>query len=49
MKTTLKILSLALIALVTLTSCKTTKSDTHTMGHKGNTWPMENKDMPGYR
>ena len=49
MKTTLKILSLALIALVALASCKTTKEDTHSMGHKSNTWPMKDKDMPGYR
>ena len=52
-KSTLFVLSFAIVAALSLSSCKTTGSKppadgTHTMGHKTNNWPMTNKDMPGY-
>jgi len=52
-KSTLAALSLAILTVLTIASCKTTGDNasggTHTMGSKTNTWPMDNKDMAGYR
>ena len=55
MKTTLKStlagLSLAILASLTISSCKTTgdhsSGGTHSMGSKTNTWPMDNANMAG--